>query len=184
MFKYCPSCSSQKITFKEGKVFNCPDCDFVYFHNIAAANGCLIIVPEGSKERLVLLERNREPGKGKLDLPGGFVDAGEGVMEGLYRELREELSWTPPIPEGGSLSDVFTMFASFSNTYKYKNIDYNTCDMFFTVRAPGLKPEDLHLEEDEVSAVLFLKPEEIDFDKIAFKSIRRAIETYLSHSKN
>ena len=184
MFKYCPSCASEKIAFEEGKVFRCPDCSFVYYHNIAAANGCLIIIPDDSGERLVLLKRAKEPGAGKLDLPGGFVDIGEGVLEGLYRELREELGWTPPIPQGASLSDVFTLFASFANTYKYKNIDYNTCDMFFTARAPGLKPEDLRLEEDEVTAALFLKHDEIDLEQIAFKSIRRAVENYIKQSKN
>jgi len=181
MFKFCPSCSSEKITFKEGKLFRCPDCDFVYYHNIAAANGCLVIVPEDdSTERILFLLRKREPSKGKLDLPGGFVDIGEGVFEGLYREMREELGWTPPVPQGASLSDVFNLFASFPNVYKYKNIDYNTCDMYFTIRAPGLKIEDLHLEEDEVTGALLLKPEEIDLEKLAFSSTRKAVETYLN----
>jgi len=180
MFNFCPKCASKNIVFEDGKCFKCPDCDFLYFHNNAAANGCLIIVPEADgSERLVLLVRGRDPGAGKLDLPGGFVDAGEGMYDGLYRELKEELNWTPPIPEGKSLSDVFNLFASFSNVYEYKGIKYNTCDMFFSIRAPGLKPQDLKLEEDEVGGVKFLKPEEIDFNDIAFGSIAKAIKTYL-----
>ena len=182
MFKYCPSCSSKKIKFEEGKVFRCPDCGFIYYHNIAAANGCLIIVPGTDTERLLFLVRKREPSKGMLDLPGGFVDIGEGVFEGLYREMKEELGWTPPVPEGGSLTDVFVLLASFPNIYKYKNIDYNTCDMYFTLRAPGLKPEDLRLEEEEVDGALFLKPEEIDLNRLAFSSTRKAVETYLRKS--
>ncbi|MCL2209136.1 MAG: NUDIX domain-containing protein [Treponema sp.] len=179
MFKYCPSCASKKFTFEEGKVFRCADCGLVYFQNIAAATGCLIIVPD-DEERLVLLERNKEPGKGMLDLPGGFVDIGEGVLEGLCRELKEELGWTPPIPEGAALCDIFTLFASFPNKYRYKNIDYNTCDMYFTIRAPGLKPEDLNIEEEEISGVLFKKPQEVDLSKLAFTSTRKAIEVYLN----
>lgn len=179
MFNFCPSCASKKITFKEGKAFRCPDCGFTYYHNIAAATGCLIVVPEADGERLVFLVRGKEPAIGKLDLPGGFVDIGEGAVEGLYRELKEEIGWTPPIPHGKNLVDVFTLFASFSNIYKYKGIDYNTCDMYFYVNAPGLKPEDIHLEKDEVTGICFLKPEEINFDDFAFNSTRQAVEAYL-----
>ena len=184
MFNYCPACASKKITFAEGKVFRCSDCSFVYYHNIAAATGCLIIVPEidasaKAVEKFVFLVRGKEPGIGKLDLPGGFIDVGEGAINGLYRELQEELGWTPPIPQGTGLSDVFKLFASFPNVYEYKNIKYNTCDLYFSVSAPGLKPEDLQLEQAEISAVLFLKPEEIDFSKFAFPSTIQAVKTYL-----
>ena len=178
MFKYCPACACDKITFCEGKVFRCPECGFVYYHNIAAATGCLITVPDSGE--LVFLVRGKEPAIGKLDLPGGFIDVGEGVIEGLYRELREEINWTPSLSGGASLTDAFKLFASFSNVYEYKNIKYNTCDMYFLVSAPGLKPEDLRLEKDEVSAVRFLKPEEIDFTQFAFPSTVKAVKKYLS----
>jgi len=176
MFNYCPGCASKNITFNEGKVFRCPDCGFTYYHNIAAATGCLITVPdsEGNKgERLVFLVRGKEPAVGKLDLPGGFVDIGEGVIEGLLRELREEIGWTPP--------SSLRLFASFSNVYKYKNIDYNTCDMYFSVSAPGLKPEDLKLEKAEIAGVHFIKPEEIDFSQFAFPSTVKAVKSYLDN---
>jgi ADP-ribose pyrophosphatase YjhB (NUDIX family) len=184
MFNYCPECASKNITFNEGKVFRCPDCGFTYYHNIAAATGCLITVPDNNGEkpdclqskwsgRLVFLVRGKEPAVGKLDLPGGFVDIGEGVIEGLLRELREEISWTPSSP--------LQLFASFSNVYKYKNIDYNTCDMYFTVSAPGLKPEDLKLEASEIAGVRFLKPEEIDFSRFAFPSTVKAVKSYLDN---
>jgi len=178
MFNFCPACASKKIVFDEGRVFRCPDCGFVYYHNIAAATGCVISVPDDGK--LLFLVRGREPAAGKLDLPGGFVDIGEGVFEGLYRELREEIGWTPPVPEGASLRDVFKLFASFSNVYDYKGIKYNTCDMYFSVFAPGLKPEHLRLEKAEVSAVRFLKPEEIDFTRFAFPSTLKAVKKYLN----
>jgi len=172
MFNYCPSCASKKITFEEGKVFRCPECGFVYYHNIAAATGCIISTPENGGERLLFLVRGKEPAVGKLDLPGGFVDIGEGVFDGLCRELQEEIGWTPP--------EQPKMFASFSNVYEYKGIKYNTCDMYFSVSAPNLKIEDLHLEEAEVSSAILLKPEEIDFTQFAFPSTIKAVKEYLS----
>jgi len=184
MFNYCPSCASKNIVFKEGKVFRCPDCNFTYYHNIAAATGLIISVPDADSEKLVFLVRGKEPAIGKLDLPGGFVDIGEGAAEGLYRELKEELRWTPQIPEGASLIDVFKLFASFSNVYEYKGIKYNTCDMYFHVSAPGLKPEDLFMEESEISGIFFLKPDEINFSDFAFPSTMNAVKKYIEMYKS
>ncbi|MDR0290010.1 MAG: NUDIX domain-containing protein [Treponema sp.] len=184
MFKFCPECASKKIAFAEGKVFRCPDCGFTYYHNTAAATGCIISVPDKAGgacgERLLFLVRGKEPGKGKLDLPGGFVDPGEGVLDGLYRELKEEIGWSPPIPPGKPLTEVFTLFASFSNVYPYKNVDYNTCDLYFYLRAPDLSEQDLVLEKAEISAVRFLAPQDIDLGEFAFNSTRRAVQTYLA----
>jgi len=179
MFNYCPSCACGSISFTEGKVFRCPECGFIYYHNIAAAVACLISVPQEDGERLVLTVRAREPGKGLLDMPGGFIDPGEGALEGLNRELKEELGWTPPLPSGKKLTDVYNLYASFPNVYSYKGINYNTCDLFFSASAPYLTPQDLHLEQTEIVKVCFLKPQEIDFSKFAFNSTIRAAKVYL-----
>jgi len=139
----------------------------------------LIGIPEPDGEKILFLVRGKEPAAGKLDLPGGFVDIGEGIIEGLYRELQEEIGWTPPIPEGSNLYNVFNLFASFSNVYEYKGINYNTCDMYFSISAPGLSLENLRLEESEITAACFLKPDKIDFTQLAFPSTVKAVKTYL-----
>jgi 8-oxo-dGTP pyrophosphatase MutT (NUDIX family) len=182
MFTYCPSCASKKIHFENNRVFRCPDCGFVYYHNTAAATGCIISVGEigvSAGGRILFLVRGKEPAKGKLDLPGGFVDPGEGALDGLYRELREEIGWTPPVPKGAALSEIFTLFASFPNVYPYKNIAYNTCDLYFSIHIPELCEQDLKLEQAEIAAVRFLKPENINYSEIAFDSTRRAVKAFL-----
>jgi ADP-ribose pyrophosphatase YjhB (NUDIX family) len=184
MFKYCPSCASQNIRFEKNTVFRCPDCGFTYYHNIAAATGCVITVPAGNAsggggERIMFLVRGKEPEKGKLDLPGGFVDLGEGALDGLIRELREEIGWAPAIPDGESAAAYVRLFASFPNVYPYKSIVYNTCDLFFTCSAPGLGEGDLHLQESEIAGVRFLKASEINYDDLAFDSTRRAIKAFV-----
>jgi len=174
MFQYCPSCGGKGIRFDEKNKFDCPSCGFVYFQNTAAATGCVI----QTGEKIVMLVRGREPGRGKLDLPGGFVEPGEGVLEGLVRELREELSWEPPILTGQSPADFFRLFASFPNVYLYKNIPYNTCDVYFTIAVPGLSEKDLNAEAEEIAEIRFLRPGEIDLNELAFDSTRRAIEAF------
>jgi ADP-ribose pyrophosphatase YjhB (NUDIX family) len=170
-----------KIQFEENKKFVCPDCGFVYYHNTAAATGCIISVPDTSNaggvagERIMLLVRGKEPAKGKLDLPGGFVDPGEGAFEGLRRELREEIGWVPPD------AAPFTLFASFPNIYPYRNIVYNTCDLFFTIDAPDLTEADLALEAAEIGGVQFIKPADINLDDLAFESTKRAIGAWLEN---
>ena len=173
MFQYCPSCASKNITLKVNKL-SCLDCGFVLYQNTAAATGCVI----QSDDKVLLLVRGKEPSLGKLDLPGGFVDPGEGVFEGLLRELREELGWQPPIPPGVPLVEILKLFASFPNIYPYKNIVYNTCDMFFTISAPGLTENDLRIEAEEISSVRFVRPDDIDVEDLAFDSTRRAIEAF------
>jgi NADH pyrophosphatase NudC (nudix superfamily) len=167
MFRYCPSCGSPNILFERGRKFHCPDCGFLYYHNTAAATGCVI----SNGTEIVLLVRAKDPAKGLLDLPGGFVDPGEGALDGLRRECREEIGWDP--------GPNFTLFASFPNIYPYKNITYNTCDLFFTITVPGLKPGDFTLEEKEIGGVRFVKPQEIRPEELAFDSTRRAIKAFL-----
>jgi ADP-ribose pyrophosphatase YjhB (NUDIX family) len=177
MFRYCPACASEKIRFEQNRVFRCPDCDFTYFHNNAAATGCIVRTNAG----ILFIVRGREPGKGKLDLPGGFIDAGEGAVDGLCREFIEELGINPLAPEwlADKKDSGFKFFASFPNKYPYKNISYNTCDLFFYINIPNLTEKDLQLEKDEISAVRFIKPEELDTEEIAFESLKKAIRVYL-----
>jgi 8-oxo-dGTP pyrophosphatase MutT (NUDIX family) len=191
MFRYCPSCASGNIHFEGNRKFVCPDCGFTYYHNTAAAAACIIVTGPGAsrpaasgcpelvpgEERIVFLVRGREPGLGGLDLPGGFIDPGEGVEEGLRRECREELGFEAP--RGG-----FSFLASFPNVYPYKNIVYNTCDMFFTVFAPGIKEEDFRLEKSEVLGIRILKARDVKMEDLAFDSVRRALRAYMAAETN
>lgn len=169
MFRFCPACASSAISFENNKVFRCPECGFVYYHNTAAATGCIICVPD--KNAVVFLARAKDPALGKLDFPGGFVDPGEDALEGLRRECREELGWEAP--------PGFSFLASFPNVYPYKGITYRTCDLFFTISVPGLTEKDFRLEESEIASVRFVDPRTLDFDDLAFDSTRRALRAYL-----
>ena len=64
----------------------CTSCGFVEYANSAPAVQALV-VRDG---RVLLARRAIDPGAGKWDLPGGFLDEGEDPLEGLRRELREE----------------------------------------------------------------------------------------------
>jgi NAD+ diphosphatase len=167
LFRHCPSCGSEEIRFEDGKAYRCAACDFLYFHNVATAAGALII----ANRRLLLIVRAMEPAAGRLALPGGFVDPGERAEEAVRRECREEIGWEPLNME---------FLASFPNRYEYRKILYNTCDLFFVAHAEGLKPEALSLNPQEAAGVVFLSPEEIAPERLAFDSTRMAVTAWLS----
>ena len=60
----------------------------------AVTADALIIAGPQSDRQLLLIQRGREPFKGKWALPGGFVDMDEDLDESAQRELEEETGLT------------------------------------------------------------------------------------------
>lgn len=165
-FKYCPSCGSVPMHKRDDDSIECPHCGFHYYFNAAAAVAGLIL---DDQDRLLVTVRKREPGKGMLDLPGGFVDAGESAEDALIREINEELDIS---------LDHVEYLVSFPNTYFYKGITYNTLDMaYICTTQESHKARAL----DDVQQVLFLEPEEINLDDFAFKSVKNIINCFLDN---
>ncbi|MBN2592236.1 MAG: NUDIX domain-containing protein [Sedimentisphaerales bacterium] len=163
-FNCCPACGSSDIVFEDDKRFNCRECGFIYFHNVAAAVGA-ILEYDG---KLVLIKRAKEPGKGKLDLPGGFVDPKESAEEALIREIKEELNINLNGPK---------YLGSYPNIYQYEGVIYYTCDLFFYCKIDVL-PVDF--SKTEIEDLVLLDPLEIPEDKIAFESVKAGLGIFKS----
>ena len=56
----------------------------------AVTTDCVIFGFDGTKLKVLLIERGIEPFKGKWALPGGFLRMDEDAMKGALRELKEE----------------------------------------------------------------------------------------------
>ncbi len=165
LFRFCPSCGSPRLVSDRGRRWICPDCGFEYFHNVASAAGVIIETRSG----VLLLERAKEPQKGKLCLPGGFVEPGEGAEDAALRECREELGWAP-----GRIEFI----ASYPNLYRYKGVPYATCDLYFRALPPGPDIGSLDPDREESASLRFAFFEDFPWDDIAFGSARRAIRRY------
>ena len=76
-FNFCPNCGSKNIKTTAGIHWTCPDCGYDLYNNDAAAVGILLVV----NGKLLVFSRTKEPQKGKLGLPGGFVNKGESLEE-------------------------------------------------------------------------------------------------------
>lgn len=170
-FNFCPDCGSVKIqTVGEGRKWLCPDCGLELYNNVAAAVGLIL---ENEKGEVLFERRAREPRKGFLALPGGFLEPGERAEDGAVRECMEEIGVEP---------ENVKFLCTFPNTYVFKEMVYKTCDMFFTANLP--KGFVLKAQEEEVSAFEWLTLEtEEDVQKapIAFES---AVETLKLYIKN
>jgi NADH pyrophosphatase NudC (nudix superfamily) len=173
-FTFCPQCGGKNIeTQMGGRKWQCPDCGFDLYNNVASAVGVIITNDNGE----VLFEkRAKEPRKGFYVVPGGFVDADETGEQAAIRECEEETGVRP---------QQVRYLCSFPNTYEYKGIVYKTCDMFFTARLPrGIA---LCAQESEVAGFMWIPVHSVsDIEKIplAFESARKTLLTWLEVKQN
>lgn len=165
VFKYCPRCGAAALRAAGPKLLRCAACGFELYLNPAAAVGGVLVDDDG---RMVVLVRGREPGRGRWDLPGGFVDPGETVEEALRREIREEI---------GLEVAGLRYLGSWPNVYEYMGVRYRTVDLGFVCTAAEVARA--RPQETEIAEVLLLKPEEIDLDRFAFRSVGRIVGCYL-----
>lgn len=157
-FAFCPGCGRAGGQWRDGHEYRCPVCGFRFYQNVAAACGVLV----EDRGRFLFLERAKDPARGKLGLPGGFVDPGEGVEQALAREVSEEI--------GGTLAS-FSFLGSFPNQYPFAGVTYHTCDLYFRAEL-ATDPAGLTADPSEVSALRWLTPGEVQVDDLAFPSLR------------
>ena len=164
-FKFCPSCASTDFTFPENRRFLCNICGFTYYHNIAAA----VAIVFTFEDKILFAVRNIDPDKGKLDLPGGFIDPNETAETAACREIEEEL--------GIAIQPQDLRYITTSpNNYLYKNVPYRTLDIFYECALPS---EVIKIKaEDEIQELIWVQRSQIDLSKIGFISIRKVIEKY------
>ena len=163
--KFCPKCGNESLSWDGEKKWNCKDCDYVLFHNVAGA--VAVVIKCG--DEILLTRRNQEPKKGKLDLAGGFVDPKESAEETCARELFEEMKIKIDISK-------LKYLASLPNIYEYKSIIYNTLDLFYEYESE--EKFEVNLEISEISETVWLKIQDINPDDIAFDSQRIFLEKY------
>jgi mutator protein MutT len=163
-FRHCPRCGTVRSE-PAGRPFQCPACDFVLYFNPAVATAAIVVNPE---EEVLLIRRARDPARGKLSFPGGFVDQGESAEEGLRRELREEVGL-----EAGSLRYL----CSHVNEYHYKEVTYPVLDFFFVTRSNGTTGE---AQASEVESICWLPIKAVRPEEFAFPSLRAAWAKFLN----
>lgn len=163
-FQHCPRCGRAQSTSAERRSFRCRECDFLYYFNPAIAVAAFIV---DAKDQVLFIRRAKDPAKGKLAIPGGFIDAHETAEEACRREVREEVSLE---------LTALNFLCSQPNQYHYHGVTYPVLDFFFVARTPSAHEASAL---DEVESVSWLDPHGVDAAEIAFPSMCEALRCYL-----
>lgn len=122
------------------------------------------------EDKFLFTVRNIEPEKGKLDFPGGFIDPGENAQEAAVRELKEELNLD-------LCSEDLKLLHTESNDYVFRDIQYRTLDVVFELNLKSNVKIDI--EESEIQNIKWLTADEVSFDEIGFKSMKKVVSKFV-----
>ncbi len=168
-YRFCPVCGTKREKLAPARPFRCGACGHTSFFGPVTAVGTVITNKLG---QVLLIERAKEPGLGKLGLPGGFVDPGEGAELAARREIKEEIGISV-----GAMRYIMTA----PNSYTYHGIVLPVLDIFFCANITDER-EILH-DESEVSSWMWVHLSPEILERMAFPSNRQALESFLDQSR-
>ncbi len=164
LFHFCPKCGSARFEEHNFKSKKCADCGFTYYFNPSSATVAFIV---NEHDELLVCRRGKEPAKGTLDLPGGFIDMDETGEEGMAREVKEETG----------LDVLHTEYLfSLPNLYLYSGFTVHTLDMFFRCTV-----KDAHHFHgmDDVADAFFVPLGQIRVEEFGLRSVREGLKRFL-----
>ena len=133
----------------------CNHCEYVAYENPKIVVGAVCSF-EG---RVLLARRDIEPRRGFWTIPAGFMELGETTQQGAAREVREEVCCEVEI---GSLLACYSIPRIGQVLMIYR----------------GQMPSAQHAPGDETSETKLVAFDEIDWDELAFPSVRWALRDW------
>lgn len=167
VFHFCPKCGSSEFEIHNTLSRHCTNCGFTYYQNPRASTAAFII---NSKGELLVARRGKEPAKGTLDLPGGFVDNEETAEEGMVREILEETGLKIGV-------DKIDYLFSIPNIYHYSGMDIHTLDLFF--RCEVDEESAIVKAADDAAELAWVPLREVYVERFGLRSIRQAVHRFL-----
>ncbi len=160
-YRFCPADGTKLGEPRASGGVSCPLCGRSWYRNSSPAVGAAIV--EG--DRVLVTVRGIEPEKGRMDLPGGFVEVGEPPRDALAREAREELGVEVEVEERPMLLAVHTYGADGEYVLA----------IGFRARIISGEPS----PADDVAEIRWVSEDEIDALDFAWEHDRRIARTAL-----
>lgn len=117
--KFCSTCGSEmEDRDYDGTIRRaCTQCTFVHWGNYSIGVGALVIMGD----KLLLVRRAQEPGKGYWTNPGGYIEQLEPIQETIIREVLEESGISAVVNGVVALRDqprsIHNLYIAFSMEY-------------------------------------------------------------------
>jgi ADP-ribose pyrophosphatase YjhB (NUDIX family) len=164
-YNYCRVCGGKLVEEQQygEKCWVCKQCPNIEYANPTPTVDAVLFDKAG---RALLCVRARDPKKGFLNLPGGFMGLNETLEQAIARELSEELGITPqdhgelvyisskiddyPSP-GGSYAIVVIVVAG-----KLNRTDFSVADDVESIawkHVQDIKPEEMAGGESELQQI-------------------------------
>ena len=165
-FLYCPACAAELGETDDEGAKVCPKCDRTWYRNSSPTVGCTL-VRDG---KALVSRRGRDPEKGRLDIPGGFLLAGEEPLAGLKREIQEELGVEVDVQVGDCIS---------MTPHKYGDEGDYVLALGFVARLVSGEPG----ASDDVDEVLWVSLDELEELDFAWPHDRELVRTALEREE-
>jgi len=161
IYKYCPVCRGdfvkKRLIHCEPERLVCQTCGYIFYLDPKLVVCTIAETGNG----IVLQRRNRDPKKGHLVLPGGFVNRGETLETAAKREFFEE-------------TGLHTSINCLLDTYSYPG-ESNIIIVFQgNITGGTIRPcnESMSIEE--------FKNDRIPWDQLAFDTTKNALQKYIT----
>ncbi len=160
-FRYCPADGTKLGEARASGGTTCPECGRSWYRNSAPTVGAAIV----QNGQALVTVRGIEPEKGKIDVPGGFLEVGEHPVDGLKREAREELGVEVEV-DGEPVQLA---------THTYGEDGAWVLAIGFKARIVEGEPE----PADDVAELLWVSADEVDGLEFAWEHDRRFVRAAL-----
>lgn len=161
---FCRRCGHKTTKIADG-MYTCPNGHELFYKAYIGVNTVLL----NSKDEVLIATRAKDPGKGTIDFPGGFIDLNETLEQTARREVLEETGIRP---------EDYTPLEFLHNgveSYPYQGEDMEVLGIFFWARM--LREVEIR-PQDDVEKLEWIAPEKITKDQIftGFESVWASLQ--------
>lgn len=163
-FSFCPKCGTKyQQDQQQTRQHQCVNCGFIFYENQSPTASAIIV----DKNELLLVRRAIEPGLGKLDVVGGFMNYEESPQEAVRREAREEINGEIEIVS------IFDVYGPIPYVFQDR-VNHNT-DVYFECKL--LTPRTQLKAADDAQGIEWFSLDDLPTtEEIAFESGKLAVE--------